>query len=871
MNKIVYNFFGFLLFISLILNFYLLYEIHKNREYFEVQDGHFIAVDVLNELYLNSRQLDNYSQMYIRTQKPEHLASYNNTADQLFGQAPRVTSSLYHLKSIALLDIIDENIPAGSHKDSLIKMHDELIIQHELQQKAFDVMSEELTNNDKALEILSDPLYLDSMNRIIKDYNEIINNAQHIEPTRSPINFTFIHVFLGCFVTIALGCALIFIHHLIHLSGNKMNVEKYIHLLVNAMPFASLIFDEKGKVIGCNNRLIELLDIPSTEEFIKNFTKYFAKEQAKQVVTSFIHEKNEFIQKNSIAKFKWIFLDAAENPIPCVVTAMHFRFRNKSYFIYYVFNSQKEMEMKAKIKEQETRIQIMLDATPLCCTIWDENYNLVDCNNECIRFFNFASKQDFIENFTRLVPEYQPDGELSLSEHQNKLKKAFETGQETYEWLYQDLNQEQIPCHITLKRIKYKKGNIIVCYSRDLREEKAMLARLKNKQNALLEAKLQSEREAKAKSDFLAVMSHEIRTPLNVIINVFGFLTETNLEDKYRDFVEKGISSTTLLLHTINDILDYSKIEAGQLNIEHIPLSLDELAKNIYNLFTLQMTQKGIDYSIDKDPALEDSWLGDAIRIMQILTNLISNAFKFTEKGSITIRIRKISETTENKTKTALISFEVIDTGIGITEEQMKNIFNPFMQADSSTTRKYGGTGLGLSISRNLAELMHGQLTCTSIYGQGSNFKLEIPLEYNEAIQLKGAKNAAHVDDNKLKNLSVLLVEDNAINTMIATELLKKKGIIVDTAANGIEAIQKASKNTYDIILMDIQMPGMDGVSATKHLRQDLELVTPIVAMTANVLEEDKKLYLDSGFNTHIGKPITPSILYQTLTDLSPL
>ena len=335
--------------------------------------------------------------------------------------------------------------------------------------------------------------------------------------------------------------------------------------------------------------------------------------------------------------------------------------------------------------------------------------------------------------------------------------------------------------------------------------------------------------------------------------------------------MEKGISSTTLLLHTINDILDYSKIEAGQLNIEHIPLSLDELAKNSYNLFTLQMTQKGIDYSIDKDPALEDSWLGDAIRIMQILTNLISNAFKFTEKGSITIRIRKISETTENKTKTALISFEVIDTGIGITEEQLKNIFNPFMQADSSTTRKYGGTGLGLSISRNLAELMHGQLTCTSIYGQGSNFKLEIPLEYNEAIQLNGAKNAAQVDDNKLKNLSVLLVEDNAINTMIATELLKKKGIIVDTAANGIEAIQKASKNTYDIILMDIQMPGMDGVSATKHLRQDLELVTPIVAMTANVLEEDKKLYLDSGFNTHIGKPITPSILYQTLTDLSPL
>lgn len=301
---------------------------------------------------------------------------------------------------------------------------------------------------------------------------------------------------------------------------------------------------------------------------------------------------------------------------------------------------------------------------------------------------------------------------------------------------------------------------------------------------------------------------------------LFGFLTETDLEDKYRDFVEKGISSTTLLLHTINDILDYSKIEAGQLNIEHIPLSLEELSKNIYNLFTLQMNQKGIDYRIDKDPAIEDSWLGDAIRIMQILTNLISNAYKFTEKGSITIRIRKVSDNTVCDTKIALLSFEVIDTGIGITEEQLKNIFNPFIQADSSTTRKYGGTGLGLSISKNLAELMQGQLTCTSKQGKGSNFKLEIPLEYNEQTAPDKAKQAKQVDDNKLKNLSVLLVEDNAVNTMIATELLKRKEIIVDTAVNGIEAIQKASKNSYDIILMDVQMPGMDGVTATKHLRQ---------------------------------------------------
>lgn len=631
------------------------------------------------------------------------------------------------------------------------------------------------------------------------------------------------------------------------------------------------IFNEYGKVIGCNTKLIELLDIPTTDEFINNFTKYFAKEQAKKAVSIFVYEKNAFIQKNSIVKFKWVFLDFAGNPVPCVVTAVHFHFRNKNYYIYYAFNSQKELEMRAKIREQEQRIQIMLDSTPLCCTIWDEKYNLIDCNQECVRFFNFKTKQDFIEQFSKLIPLCQPNGKLSIPDHHERLKKAFETGHETFEWLLQNLDQELIPCHKTFVRIKYKNSNVIVEYVRDLREEKKMLSILKKKQTDLMDAKLQSDKEAKEKSDFLAVMSHEIRTPLNAIINVFGFLNEINLDPKYKDFVEKGISSATLLLHTINDILDYSKIEAGQLNIEHIPFSIDELTKTIYNLFILQMEQKGIAYRIDKNTDLEDLWLGDPIRILQVINNLVSNAYKFTEKGSITIRVRKVSESIVCGSKIAILSFEVIDTGIGISEEQLHHIFSPFMQADSSTTRKYGGTGLGLSISKNLANLMQGQLTCTSTLGGGSTFKLEIPLEYNEQTSLLEAKSISKIDDAKLKNLSVLVVEDNDINSIIAAELLKKKGIIVDTAVNGLEAIKKASEQSYDIILMDIQMPVMDGITATKHLRRDLELATPIIAMTANVLEEDKKLYMKSGFNAHVGKPIMPAVLYQTLTQFSPL
>lgn len=871
MSKVVYKFLWLLFLVSFIFNFYLLFEIHKNRAYFEIQDGHFVSIDVLNELYITSLQLDQFSQLYIRTEDTEHLINYNNIANQVFGLSPRINTSLYHMKTINLLDIIKENIAEGEYKDQLIEMYTQLTVQHEFQQKAFRSLSVDKNNRYNAISILSSATYLDSFNYIINEYTKIFNATSHVEPTYTPINFALIEFFSAFILFIAVICALCAVQCFMKASNNKLSVQNYIDLLVNSMPFASCIFNEYGKVIGCNTKLIELLDIPTTDEFINNFTKYFAKEQAKKAVSIFVYEKNAFIQKNSIVKFKWVFLDFAGNPVPCVVTAVHFHFRNKNYYIYYAFNSQKELEMRAKIREQEKRIQIMLDSTPLCCTIWDEKYNLIDCNQECVRFFNFKTKQDFIDQFTKLIPFCQPNGKLSIPDYHERLKKAFETGHETFEWLLQNLDQELIPCHKTFVRIKYKNSNVVVEYVRDLREEKKMLATLKKKQADLMDAKLRSDSEAKAKTDFLAVMSHEIRTPLNAIINVFGFLNDIELDTKHKEFVEKGISSATLLLHTINDILDYSKIKAGQFNIEHIPLSIEELTKTIYNLFVLQMNQKGIEYSIDKGPNIEDSWLGDPIRILQIINNLISNAYKFTEKGSITIRIRKVSESAACGSKIAILSFEIIDTGIGISEEQLQHIFSPFIQADSSTTRKYGGTGLGLSISRHLANLMQGQLTCTSTPGSGSIFKLEIPLEFNEKTFLAGTRQHNEIDDKKLKNLSVLLVEDNAVNSIIATELLKKKEIIVDTAVNGAEAIQKASENNYDIILMDIQMPVMDGITATKHLRRDLELATPIIAMTANVLEEDKKLYMKSGFTAHVGKPIIPAVLYQTLTEFSPL
>lgn len=869
MNKNFRIVLGTLFLISFTLIFYLIFKIQNNRDYFAINEDHYIAIDIVNEIYLTSHQLNQYAVKYLETADETYYSKYNSIIKQTLGLAPRSNYSLYHIETINLFTILQKNIPESEFKNKLVGMYEQLLIQNNFQTQAFTIFKK-TPFPENAIKVLQNPSYTHSLESVFTIYNELLSEIKHVEKKFDHINLKIIIPFSAMLFLVTIFCVLLYLYKNNAFSRNKMGVNDYINLLVNSMPFVSVIFDNNGKVIGCNKKLLELLDLKSESQFISDYQNYFDMIQEHKEIKQFIQEKNILIKQNNIAGFNFVFRDANQNPIQCQVTALYFEYRDKPYFIYYAFNSQKELEMQAKLKEQEERMQIMLDSNPLCCSIWDENYNLIDCNYESARLFNFKSKQEYIENFSKINPICQPDGQFSSDKYIYLIQKAFISGYESFEWLHQDLNHTLIPCRITLVRISYKNTNIIAGYTRDLREEKKIFNKLKRKQTELVEAKLQSEQEAKAKSEFLAIMSHEIRTPLNAIINIFGFLTEIELDDKHKNFVQKGMSSANILLHTINDILDYSKIDAGQLNIENISFSLNDLVQNIYNLFVSQIKKKGLDFILEQEKGLENMWLGDPMRITQIINNLLSNALKFTETGSITLKVSSVAENKNDSGTDAIILFEVIDTGIGITQQQLKKIFTPFMQADTSTTRKYGGTGLGLSISNNLAKLMHGKLYCESAAGQGSNFKLEIPLTLDKNSAIPAKEDAAEINYDILSNLEILLVEDNQINTLVACELLKKKGIKPDTAVNGIEALKKAGEKIYDIILMDIQMPQMDGITATKHLRQDLSLQTPIIAMTANVLEQDKQLYMRSGFNAHIGKPIIPAELYKTLAEFAP-
>jgi len=381
----------------------------------------------------------------------------------------------------------------------------------------------------------------------------------------------------------------------------------------------------------------------------------------------------------------------------------------------------------------------------------------------------------------------------------------------------------------------------------------------KKLEQEMIEARKAAEAGLELRKTILANVSHELRTPVNAIVGMSALLASTSLNDQQREYLKTMRFSSDGLLVLIDDLLDVSRIEAGKVELEEIEFSMQENFSELIKSLRLRAEEKGLLFEWNLDERIAPRLLGDVHRLNQIITNLIGNAIKFTPQGKVRLEITQVGESNEMQG----IRFSVIDTGIGIAAERQTAVFQAFAQEDNSTTRKYGGTGLGLSISKRIVEMMGGELKLTSEKNAGTTFSFEVQLK-------KSAEGSVVVKEFKpnLEGSRILLVEDNKVNQFLANALLKSWNAQVDISEDGLDALDRMRNVNYDLVLMDLQMPIMDGFEATEQIRNELNSKVPIIGLSANALNGERERSLEKGMNEYVSKPFQPEVLYDKIHGL---
>lgn len=516
-------------------------------------------------------------------------------------------------------------------------------------------------------------------------------------------------------------------------------------------------------------------------------------------------------------------------------------------------SERKRLELE-KMKTEE-KFKLLFEKSSVAYLIIQEA-EFIECNQACLELFDVKKRENFIgKHISDFSPQFQVNGELSKDKATKMIVKCINEGFHKFDWIHTKENGREFPVEVALNAISLMDADILFVVLNDLSERKRV-------EQELIQAKEKAEDATSAKAQFLSTMSHEIRTPMNAVIGVTHLLSEDNpREDQIHNLNILKLSADNLMA-LIDDILDFSKIEAGRVDLEAIDFNFRNLVTNIASGFEVKSKEKGLDFIVDVDPKIPSHLIGDPTRISQIITNLCSNAVKFTNEGSVQI-IVGYKGIEKNRAK---LQFQIKDTGIGIPESKQGQIFNSFSQADSNTTRIYGGTGLGLTISRKLTEIMNGKISVESLPELGTTFSVDLNLAISHKAMAKlDFSSEQNHDIENIKGLHVLLAEDNQMNILILKQFLKKWEITYEIAMNGQVAYEKVKAGNFDMVLMDLQMPIMDGYHAAINIRKleaDKFKNIPILAITASAFSEIRKKVLAAGMNDFVTKPINPEELF---------